>query len=97
MRNLRERLQSGGYSSHEPIEVHVQQKGLPFLNFEVSQIGTTLLLAPSKTNLSDEQQSTSDLYLSTVSVRDFCLMNQEKVSQPQILLRSSNYGAQTGF
>jgi len=29
--------------------------------------------------------------MATVAVRDFCLLNQEKVSQPQILLRSSNF------
>ena len=39
----------------------------------------------------------SDIYISTVSVRDFCLMNQEKVSQPQILLRSSNYEVEQAY
>ena len=39
----------------------------------------------------DENQRIADLLVSTVSIRDFCLMNQEKMSQPQILLRSSNY------
>ena len=90
VRNLKERLQSG--YNNEPIELQVQTKGLPFLNFEVSKINLTGLFAPSLVPLALRPKDVSDLFLQTVSVRDFCLMNQEKVSQPQILFRSSNYG-----
>ena len=90
VRNLQERL-SGGYNQGEKIELKLQQKGIPFLNFEISKACLTYLMAPSLIPISTRPERVTDLYITTMSVKDFCLMNQEKVSQPQILLRSSNY------
>ena len=75
VRSLKEKLQSG--YNNEPIELQVQQKGLPFLNFEVSQLCTSLLSLPREALA---PRTGVDVQLATITVRNFCLMNQEKVS-----------------
>ena len=64
---------------------------------EISKIGLTFLSAPSLVSPALKPANMTDIYIQTVSVRDFCLMNQEKVSQPQILLRSSNYSVDQAY